>query len=69
MTRSVCLSWSGRAEFEEVGRSVPDSASEVDIWEGWMKEGKKNGIGAEDAETSSNLYHLPNREGSILQRV
>ena len=30
---------------------------------------KKNGTATEDAETSSNLYHLPNREGFILQRA
>jgi hypothetical protein len=33
-----------------------------------MKE-EKNGTATEDAEISSNLYYLPNREGSILQRA
>jgi hypothetical protein len=36
-TRSVCLPWSRRAELEELGRSVPDPTSEVDIWEDWMR--------------------------------
>jgi hypothetical protein len=43
-TRSVCLSRSGRAEFEELGRSVPDSTSEADIWEDCMKEGKRTAL-------------------------